>query len=33
MVLRVKNLPAPGQDAGSATATKVLYQEDLTGQR
>src|SRR5215218_1420082 len=33
MVLRVQNLPAPGEDGGGATATKVLYQEDLTGQR
>jgi len=33
MVLRVQNLPAPGEEGGEATATKILYQEDLTGQQ
>jgi len=33
MVLRVQNLPPPGQAGQGATATKVLFQEDLTGQQ
>ena len=35
MVLRVQNLPPPGEDGRTrgATATKVLYQEELTGQQ
>jgi hypothetical protein len=33
MVLRVQNLPPPGEDARGATAMKILYQEDLTGQQ
>lgn len=33
MVLRVQNLPAPGEEGGEATATKILFQEDLTGQQ
>jgi hypothetical protein len=33
MVLRVQNLPPPGGKTGGASATKVLYQENLTGQR
>lgn len=32
MVLRVQNLPPPGDRGGGATAEKVLYSEDLTGQ-
>jgi hypothetical protein len=30
MLLRTKSLSPPGEDASTATATKVLYQEDLT---
>jgi len=33
MVLRTQNLPAPGEEGGEATATKILYQEDLAGQQ
>ena len=33
MVLRVQNLPPPGQGGQGAIATKTLYQEDLTGQQ
>lgn len=33
MVLRVQNLPPPGERTRGATAMKVLYQEELTGQR
>lgn len=33
MVLRVQNLPPPGENTRGATAMKVLYQEDLTGQQ
>jgi hypothetical protein len=30
MLLRTKSLSPPGEEASTATATKVLYQEDLT---
>ena len=35
MVLRVQNLPPPGEEGRTrgATATKVLYEEELTGQQ
>jgi hypothetical protein len=33
MVLRVQNLPPPGENIRGATAMKVLYSEDLTGQQ
>ncbi len=29
MVLRVQNLPPPGENTKGATATKILYEEDL----
>jgi hypothetical protein len=31
MVLRVQNLPPPGENAKGATATKILFQEELSG--
>jgi hypothetical protein len=33
MIMKTQNLSKPSENTGSATATKVLYQEDLAGRR